>query len=594
LAASSWAFAQEFTSNYSANITLRTLGGKAVATVDKGEVFRIAVEIDDAITQAPATALRLEGWIRPVEATNLPCGEAAQSFRATGRLPVGAHDLGGSLLVTVNDDASFGVVDPQRNLASANMIKAGTLPELPATTAAHWEQQAFYFALPNAGEIRRLALPNGDLQTFKGGLDRPGAMFSAGDAGAWIVERGRNLVSLLDQDGNVTFSSPVGRGEMQASSLDDGPIAFYAANGATIVVDRRTGAILARLNGAANATDFALIRGRTGQAVAVAFLVGDNRDIDLRYLDNPERSRVIHLPRVAQLLAASPDGRFLIALDTAGGVSIVDVAFGQTIQDGSLRRATREVAFSGGVAVFLHADTAAAEVLDLSTIRPGAMLQLRETSLGAPTLDIPPGARLLLPLSETSQIMAVNRDGQIGFIIDEHSMAIGAPPMSAVSLRGGLTRSVDLARRGFREVEPGRYATTAAVEAAGDYELVLTTGVRGLSTCYPIAVKGERAPARLQLAIRLRADAPTPSAGQPGRLEFELVDANGAALPVRRAAVVLQAMEFSMRRTVMAKRLDHRLVADVQFPSAGPYVVDVDIGAGSRVTIAPLLLTVTE
>ncbi|PZO81250.1 MAG: hypothetical protein DI629_05375 [Mesorhizobium amorphae] len=585
---------QEFASNLSARVVLADAAGKPIEHPAAGSVFRVEVRIDDALSTSPAADLPLEGWIRPVEETNLPCNSAVQSFRATRRLPTGSIDLNGSFLVTVNEDASFGVVDPRFDLASANLLKAGRLKERPASVAVNEALQTAYFALAESGEIVALTLPSGDLRPFRSGLGSPFKLMPAGASGLWVAERSPPRLRLLAPDGRQSADVVAGPGALLVAGSENGPIMAATSDGRTKVARRADGGILADFAGPAGASAIALagMREDGAGATAAAFLDASGTHVDLRYLDDPRRSLGIALPFPANALHATPDGRHLFALDGAHHLSIVDLALSRVVQGVVFNKPVREMVFAGRTAVFLYRDTSAAAVLDLSTIREGQGAILKEVRLGAPS-ESAGDARLLLALPPSEQALAVHQESRAGFVIDEHSMAIGAPPMSAVSLRGGVPFSVTLAPRGFREERPGRYVTTAAIASPGSYELVLTTGIGGLSACVGFAVPGEARTDRPVQALVKQAGPATPlRAGKRGRLEFTLVAPDGRRIETDRAKIVLQALGFSMRKELSAVRNENGLAVSVEVPHPGPYVMQVRAGPG--IAVAPFVLEVSR
>lgn len=590
LVAATAALAQDFASTLSARVSLHDGAGRPITQVKPNEVFTLKVEIDDAITDAPAGGLDLEGWIRPREASNLPCSKAAQSFRATGRLPIGAVDLGGAFLVTVNDDASFGIVDPERNLATANLVKAGRLPELPAAMAGNSELQRLYFALPRQGTVLGMMLPSGEPSPFVTQLDEPAALYPAGIAGLWVFDK--HAATLFAPDGAARATHRLGLAPIRHAEIANGPLLAYGGDGATLVLDRRTGRAVTSFAGPAGAVAVALLAGAGNEASAVAFARADADLVELRYLDDTARKIEIRLPWPAARLLASPDGRYLIATGDRHHVAVIDIATAQLAQAAEMARPIRETAISGQLAVLLYADTSTAAILDLATVRPGKAIELREISLGSPATAVPDDARLLLPLTGGAQIMAVNRDARVGMIVDQHSMAIGAPPMAAVSLRGGIVRGVALVPRGFHEEKKGLYVTATALPAGGDHELVLTTGVRGLSYCQDIRVDG---PDRRLRTLLVRLDpAGVFRAGSAAPFRFTVTGEDGSVLPIRRAALTVQSLSFSMRELRLAQGDNGRLSAELVFPAPGSYVVNVDIGAGRQFRIAPVVVEVSE
>ena len=117
--------------------------------------------------------------------------------------------------------------------------------------------------------------------------------------------------------------------------------------------------------------------------------------------------------------------------------------------------------------------------------------------------------------------------------------------------------------------------TRAVLGQGGPHELVLTTGIGGMSTCFPLAVGGEvpteaRDPGRLVLA----GGDSTPRAGQTVSLSLGAVDTEGRSLALPEQMVDVTLMNMGWRRTVPSRRAGRthlKLTAD--FPVPGLYVL---------------------
>lgn len=145
--------------------------------------------------------------------------------------------------------------------------------------------------------------------------------------------------------------------------------------------------------------------------------------------------------------------------------------------------------------------------------------------------------------------------------------------MHSVRLRGGIPRIIRAADRSFAQVAPGRFEAVWAFPA-GEQELVLTSGVGGLTTCVRFTVSGPAEQRQLRpVTIDARPEAP-PVAGRPVALAIRIRDAGGRAVPLDRLDVLVPSLRSGWRGTATA-RGDGTGVLHVALtlPHPGPYVV---------------------
>lgn len=556
-----------------ASLTARlTLSTPPVA----GKAFRIAVDLTDAATGMPPRDIGLSGWIRPVRAGDPSCEDTARAFRVTRGLPYDAIDLNGILLAVLNDDASLGVVDPNLNLRSSNMVGAARFPTLPDASAQDAEGMRLLFAFAESGTIEVVSIPDGDRAPFASGLDRPAALATAG-GGVWVGEDGSGRLLRLDPDGRVVARTPVGAGHVELRASEGGePMVAAFATGDLVVLDALTGREIARETAS----------GAASEPVADLAFLGDFGWISLpregtgaaiRYRDAPESPVRVEVGQLAGgRIAASPDGRVAIAFRPGEPqAAIIDVAAGGVAQAVALQGpGIAEVAFTDRSAFILASGGAFAAALDLASIAPGKPAAMHRVPLGG-SGDPGPGGRLLLSLDPAPQVLAVTREPATGWLLHEAAAFGEMPPSESVNLRGGVPLAVSVIDRTLRETAPGRYETVAAIPSGGPHELVLTTGIAGMTTCLPIAVEGPRRPPPepYRLAVRPLEAAPI-RAGQETELVFAFSDKDGAPIEVETAAFLVPSLGANWSRSVTARRDGGgALRARVRFPTPGLYAV---------------------
>lgn len=194
---------------------------------------------------------------------------------------------------------------------------------------------------------------------------------------------------------------------------------------------------------------------------------------------------------------------------------------------------------------------------------------------------------MLAALKPRSEVMAVHADSYTGFLLHPTSTIGDAPPMASVRLRGGRPAMVAVLDRGFRQTGPGRHQAGAILPAEGGFELVLSTGIGGMTLCHPVPTAAPEAGAAQDPGrMSARVGPAGPDGSRPVTLGF--TDATGAALPPPPGLLSLAALEGGWtRRIAIGPQAD----AALDLPPLGPFVATLVAADGRE--YPPLLFEVT-
>ncbi len=549
----------------SAHVEFTDMAGAPLVRPEPGKPFEVTVKVENRLGADPPAGLQLAGWLRPVEDDNLGCVEAARSFFATGRLPRGAIKLNGALIGVASEDGSFTIVDPEINLASANLLGAARLEEVAADLAADIAGRRFIAALERRGEVVEIAVPDAAAKVLVDGLSRPNAVHPTQGGAVWVLESGDDRLGRIEADGRVTV---VGKGVRHMVPSPPGDTLATSGPGGATLRDAATGKTRIELGGS---VDHAVALADFEETFALATLTAGT--VDIRYVDAPDTPVTVDLSTSikATRLAAGPEGRWILAHDPASAapVALIDVGRGAVIQSIATPGAISEIAFTDRAAYLMTSDQSRIGVLDLAAIRADRPTQLREVMLGQ-TRQKPLGhARYLAPLWPQPGMIAVHAESYTGFIVHDYSMMGDAPPMSAIRLRGGVPRLVAGFDRSFREVAPGIFRTTALLPSPGHYELVTTTGIGALSFCAPLP------------AMQGAADDDTPASGHlvaepvdAGHVRLSFRGEDGAPVGEAHFRVLVTGLATPWRHTVMLQSDAAGKATDIlALPAGGPVVI---------------------
>lgn len=491
------AHAKDLKPPLTAQVRFTAPGGADLAQVEPGQPFDVVLEFTAQVGSVPGDLAPM-AWLRERGPSDLPCGETAAAYRATGRASIGSVDLNGVVLGVAARDGAFTVLDPQRALGTANLLAARRLGEIPAAVAADPSSGHFLISLPGAGQVLAMA-SYGQVQVLAEGLDRPGALVPAASGGAWLHEEGT---------GDVLRPGRGLRLDLDAAAI--------AGDGGTEPSQR-----LAVLSGGR-----LLVIGDDGvQALSVpapgATAIGLNRDaalwlgpdaLHVLWLDAPDHAQTIPLPGHFDRMAVSPEGRMVfVHARERTGFAVVDLAVGRMIQGADTDSPVAEIAFLPGTALLRLADQSAIGVMDLRRTEPGTEAVVGRVAIGPPQpLGNAEGATLLAPLLPEPALLAVHADSYAGFVLDGRHAVSGKPPMEAMRLRGGIPRIVRALDRGLRPTGPGQFTAAARLPRPGAWELVVSTGLGQMAFCAALPTP----------------PAPQDTAGIPGRIQPQ-TDAGG-------------------------------------------------------------------
>lgn len=520
------AASQDLKPPLTAQVRFTAPGGADLARVEPGQPFDVVLDFTAQVGSVPGDLAPM-AWLRERGPGDLPCGETAAAYRATGRASIGSVDLNGVVLGVAARDGAFTVLDPQRALGTANLLAARRFDGPPAAVAADPSAGQFLVSLPDAGQVLAMT-PYGQVQVLAEGLDRPGALVPAASGGAWLLEDGTGRVLRPGRD----------------LRLDLGARAI-AGDGGTEPSGRL--AVLSR--------DRLLVLGDDGAQVLSApapgaTAIGLNRDaalwlspdaLHLLWLDAPDQAQAIPLPGHFDRMAVSPEGRmvFLHARDRTG-FAVVDLALGRMVQGADTDSPVAEVAFLPGTAVLRLADGSTVGVMDLRRIQPGTEAVVGRTAIGpAQPLADARDAMLLAPLLPEPAVLAVHAGSYAGFVLDGRHAISGKPPMEAMRLRGGIPRIVRALDRGLRPTGPGRFTAAARLPRPGAWELVVSAGIGQMAFCAALPTPSAAqttalVPGRIQpqadgrggVRLRLATGDGAPAAGVSGVLDLAALTGN--------------------------------------------------------------------
>ncbi|WBU51910.1 hypothetical protein [Paracoccus sp. SCSIO 75233] len=572
-------------------IMLSDVSGARLERPVAGEPFRILVRLSDPGSGQPVADEHLSGWIRPVEASNDRCRDAARSYFVNqGALPRGSTDLARSLYAVRHDDGNVSIIDWEHSIASANILAMVPVPDLAGPLTALPDD--FAFAAPSVrGERVQIDATLGAKAEILPPIAAAGEMLVTSNG--WMA-RGDRLIA--PDDGVVKQLPGEVRGIQPAFPDEDyggyeGVVALLE-NGAAFIA-REGEDMTALVQGPANATSAA----HSAEADAVLFVDGGTT-FAVSYGGRPATQA--QLPAPASRISVSLDGVYALAWSPdSSAVSIIEIATASVIQAVELNRAplnqpVREVGFAEDAAFLLLERLDFVMVVDLDQVRRGEPAGVRAVRIGPPVEDIPDDAGPFLIETvrghSSGSVLALHPDLSTAFPVKRDSGGNATAPMNGFRIRGGRPLTVAELSGGLRETEPGDYAAATVLAYGGPYELVVSAGPGRFTACTRFDVQGEYV-VGLQLALQ----AATETQGTDRTaLTLSLRDEDGVnQIWPGDMPVVLQSLESGWRDRVVARSVSEGLYrASLGAIPDGLVSIAFDASLPARISINPVIIEV--
>lgn len=452
-----------------------------------GKTADIRVSIRDPVTGSALAGSRPGLWLVPIdgsEVEKIHCKAWVSRLLNAPVAPSNALDLNGFDVIQATDDGRLALVDPQLNLASANIKAIVSLGGVPDAWAIDPDGQRLWVAL---GKSRTVALLTLDPFTVAAKYELASAPTAIAVLGtAFWVGTADGEVLRIDRSGPPVAVGGVGQGRVLLDAAGEHGLFAVAENGKGTFINELGLSARFAIGSEVRAATFAPL------ADTLYTLDRSGQKIMMVARDNPKQSTSVMLSRQAEALTASPDGRWL-ALTAARGQAV-------TIFDTSRNRErwTIEVAdpvigavFSDSFLYLTHQKQGGVSriVFDPEGKPPG----VTTIAAGTPS-DIPQrGSHLPLAarISNAGIFLASTRD-RTAYMVSEGGMA----PMSSLPLRAGPPVGILLRYRGLVSgSNEGDYIVRAVPKYGGPHLVVVRIDQPNLAHCARVEIAGLPDPA---------------------------------------------------------------------------------------------------
>ena len=497
-----------------------------------GEDVRATVKISDSASGLPVSGRSIAGWMmlqrNAQVSAELPCSAKAKLFtqgRVTARPDV---DLNTSRMLVLNRDGSIAIVNPQVDFTITQMEGVIPLPGVPADWAKSDDGQTVYVSLPVFGAVAVI-----DARAFQiTGLIE----FPKGSMPTRLLPLPRGeLAVYLSAPGTVTIARPDGTGQTTPVTVGAGPVAMvrdgigslYAASsqGQIVRIDTMTGRRIAR--GTIDAGEPSLAWSPLNRTLYAA-IRGATHIAALEPAKLSLRGQIETAPGVFAL-ALEPAQRHLIALNRdTDMMTLIDTRSGTAVAQGRVAPQPVEVTFSHDYAYVRGLAGDHFTVVDLAELAQGRIAPVDIQSAAGPVRPHEALSRATMVAPYGHGALVGNADEAVAYYYMEGMNS----PMGTVKTYGKSVQGLMTIDRGFREVLPGLYETTARLPFGGTYDIPIAVDADDHISCFSVTAQAAAPAAEKADRVALRFE-PVEDANlvarHTGRVIIRLVDeATGA------------------------------------------------------------------
>lgn len=459
--------------------------GEPRAQVREGEYATVTLKMSDAATGAPVTAMPPKVWIDLRKEFSgdkkgqpaITCSDKIRGY-LQGTLSFRPDiDLNSYFILTLNNDATIGVIDPIRGVAGYSQLYAMiALPRPGEDWVYSRDGKLLYVTMPKAGQVAVI-----DTESFKllrnieAGSSPFRIALQPDGKYLWIGNNGEGSdsgVTVLDTaSGKRAAWLPTGSGHHEIAFSNDSRRAFVSNrdSGTVSIIDVQQ---LKKI------TDL-----ETGlQPVSIAFshlsknlYVAHEGDGSVVVIDGLKPVVAGRIPLEAGLksLRFAPGERWGFVINSrTRQLSVFDVSSNSIAYSGEVGNEPEQVSFTNEFAYIRSNKTAEVTMIALANLGKGdKMTPLRISGGGIAPSESTIHPSLADNIVGTPEGNAVLIASPADETIVYYMEGMGVPAGNFRTY-GRVPRAVSIVNRQLRETSPGVYSAKIKVPASGQYDLV--------------------------------------------------------------------------------------------------------------------------
>jgi len=494
-------------------------------------------------------------------------------------------DLNSYFVMVLNRDASISVIDPVVGITGITSLYTSIPLKRPgADWAKTSDEKTLFVSLPRAGEVAVV-----DLDTFKVtqylpagetpmrlALQPDGKYLWAGNDAQRGEPGGVTVIDLASRQTVASIATGAGHHEIAfsddsrtafVSNREAGTVSIVDIAGLRKVADLKTGPVPIALAYSPLSKALYVADGESGE---VAVIATERRELITRIQAKPGLGP----------LRFSEDGRWgLVANPHQNEVYIIDAASNQIAHTVAIADKPFQVGMSRAFAYIRALDSERISMINLQELDRGGQVIVNTFAAGrfppSQVKDISIAAGIVPAALEAAVLVVSPADATVYYYMEGMNA-----PMGAFRNYGHQPRAVEIANRALQEKQPGVYAATVKVPAAGTFEVAFLNEAPQFLHCF--AIQAEANPAlhvnENPLAIDYLVGERRVHANETMTLRFRLTDpkTGQARTDVSDARVkYYRAPRFGLAEVAATHVADGIYEAQLPLRAAGAYYVYV-------------------
>lgn len=529
-------------------VPLKTAADPAPA-VREGEYATVSLKLSDASTGAPVTAMTPKAWIDLRKEfkgdkkgpSTITCSDKVRSY-LQGTLTFRPDiDLNSYYILTLNNDATIGVIDPIKGVAGYSQLYAMIPLSRPGEDWVYSRDgKSLFVTMPKAGQVAMI-----DTENFKvvKNLDAGSSPFRIAlqpdGKYLWVGNNAEGTLSgvtvLEAASGKPAAWLQTGAGHHEIAFSDDSRNAFVSNrdSGTVTIIDIQTLKKIRDIKTGAQPVSIAFSN------LSKSLYAAHEGDGTVAVIDGIKLEVAGRIPLEAGLrsLRFAPGERWGFVVNSrTRQLSVFDVSSNSIAYGGEVGNEPEQISFTSEFAYIRSKKTAEVTLIALANLGKGdKMTPLRISGGGiAPsesTIQSSLADNIVATPEGNAVLIASPADATIVYYME--GMGV---PAGNFRTYGRVPRAVSIVNRQLRETAPGVYSAKIKVPASGRYDLVLLLDSPRIVQCFdfeaapnPIVSKLKASrPVEIEVLNRefiLNADAAS-------KLQFRLKDPDtGQAIP---------------------------------------------------------------
>ncbi|NOT10525.1 MAG: YncE family protein [Methylococcaceae bacterium] len=503
-------FAKNVQEHVENNLQLQlTLSSKATINPvgDTNTNYRITLRTTDATTHQSVGNINPRAWLslRRSEqvAVETSCEAKVRSF-ASGKLTTRADvDLNSYLLITLNQDKTVALINPQISWSNSQLAGIVQLPEQGLDWVLTKDGKWLYVTMPEASAVALIDATTHSLVTTiaTGSGSKPTRIaLTPDEQSLWVGLDHTPTIAVFDrgEKPKVKIVS-VNEGLHQISFTPDSRIAVVTNTAANTVsiLDATTQKKLGDIE----------VPNTPLKAVwvekAERFYVSSLNDTQLRVIDPDKRvvDGQIEVGRGIVDIASDPQGRYLwVVNQLEAKTTVIDSATNTKVAFANVTAEPDQIAFTADYAYFRGLGSEKFALVNRKQLeriaggKPGEkIIELSVTQIQAgekapATLPDAVGvAAMIVSVPEQNGVMIASAPGRTIYYYVEGMMV----PMGTFDNYRRIPRALMILNRSLQETAPGVFEAPVSIEKTGNYDIAVMIDQPRLLHCFTAKFEGE-------------------------------------------------------------------------------------------------------